>query len=157
MSWALRTPDPAAMRASVLDRPITADPFRPPAPNFLSPAVKAAIANHWRARMPADVRFALVRKPTDPDCKPFTFATLAELAAFIQRERGDAGLQAFDAPIFVFGEDTPRQGVSIFLTYEGERCGYLGWAYLDGRGVAPLKAALETARPDVPTIGQRAA
>jgi hypothetical protein len=157
VSWALRTPNPAAMRASVLDRPITADPFRAPRPDFLSPVCRAAIANHWRVRMSSDIRFALVRKPTDPDCKPFTFKTLGELADFVQRERGDAGIQAFDAPVFVFDEDTPRQGVSIFKTFEGERGEYLGWAYLDGRGVAPLKAALEAARPDVPTIGKRAA
>ena len=153
----LRTADPAAMRASVPDRPISADTFRPPAPDFTSPAVKAAIANHWRARMPSAARFALVRKPTDPDCKPVVFETLAALADFIQRERGEAGLQAFDAPIFVFGEEAQRPGVSIFLTFEGERAAYLGWAYLDGRGVPALKAALEAARPDVPTIGKRAA
>lgn len=107
--------------------------------------------------MSKDIRFALVRRPTDPDCKPQVFNTLGDLVDFIHRQRGEAGLHPFDAPVEVFGESEPRRGVSIFTTHEGERSGYLGWAYLDGRGREALMAALDAAKPDVPTIGRKAA
>ncbi|WP_426043673.1 hypothetical protein [Caulobacter sp. DWR3-1-2] len=120
------------------------------------PFVAHAIAHFRRPRIPADTRFALIRKPLEPLEKPVAFETLAQLVAAIHRERGDAGLQMFDAEIHVFGEDEPRQGVSLFATEEGDSARYLGWVYLEGRGVHALRRALDVARPDVPVIGMAA-
>lgn len=155
MSWLLRTPDPAAMAASVADRPIKADPFRPSAPAFYGQAT----ARNRRPRMSSDIRYALVRKPTDPACKPVAHASLAALVQAIHRDRGGDSLQTFDAQIEieVDGALAPRKGVSIFATAEGERSRYLGWAYLNGRSAAALRAALEVATPDVPVVGRKAA
>lgn len=119
------------------------------------PFIATARAAWRRIRMTKDIRFALVRQPTDPLCKPQVFPTLATLALAIQTERVNTGLQAFDAPVFVFGEDEPRQGVSLFLT-DGDSADYLGWAYLDGQGLRALRTALDACQPDIPTLGRAA-
>lgn len=109
--------------------------------------------------MSSDTRYALVRKPTDPDCMPVAYGSLAALVHAIHRERGDDSIQTFDAEIAVMidGQITPRQGVSIFATSEGERSRYLGWVYLNGRSAVALRAALEIAQPYVPVVGKKAA
>jgi hypothetical protein len=106
--------------------------------------------------MSITARFALARKPTNPHDKPVLLASLADLVATIHRDRKGAGLQAFDAEIHVFGEDQPRQGVSLFAIDDGEQSRFLGWAYLEGRGVNALRSALDAARPDAPVIGRAA-
>lgn len=106
--------------------------------------------------MAITARFALVRKPTDPHSRPVLLATLADLVATIHRDRKGGALQMFDAEIHVFGDDEPRQGVSLFAIDDGEQSRFLGWAYLEGRGVTALRRALDVARPDVPTIGMAA-
>lgn len=106
--------------------------------------------------MPITARFALARKPTNPHDRPVLLASLADLVATIHRDRKGASLQMFDAEIHVFGEDEPRQGVSVFAIDEGEQSRFLGWAYLEGRGVHALRRALDVARPDTPVIGRAA-
>jgi hypothetical protein len=106
--------------------------------------------------MPIIARFALARKPTDPNDKPVLLASLADLVATIHRDRKGGGLQAFDAEIHVFGEAEPRQGVSLFAIDDGEQSRFLGWAFLEGRGVHALRRALDVANPDVPVIGKAA-
>lgn len=118
--------------------------------------VAHALATFRRPRMPITARFALVRKPTDPHARPVLLASLADLVATIHRDRKGGALQMFDAEIHVFGEDEPRQGVSLFAIDDGEQSRFLGWAYLEGRGVNALRRALDAGRPDVPTIGMAA-
>ncbi|PHY13565.1 hypothetical protein CSW58_04865 [Caulobacter sp. B11] len=102
-------------------------------------------------------RFALLRTPTDPLCKPVAFADLSELAQALHRDRGEAAIQMFEAPLLVFGEDQPRAGVSLWtLDADGAQARYLGWAWLDGGGHRALRAALDAARADVPVIGRAA-
>jgi hypothetical protein len=111
----------------------------------------------WRRlRMAHDTRFALVERPNDPLCKPIVFETLDELVARIQRDRRGDSLQGFDAEVLIFGEDAPRQGVSLFAIDRGERSRFLGWAYLEGRKRDALNRALHADAPELPTVGRAA-
>lgn len=110
-------------------------------------------------RMPQEARYALLRQPTNPMAKPVAFDSLAALAAALHRDRRHEPIQLFDAPIYVEGENEPRQGVSIWtLDVEGGRSRYLGWAWLNGGGRTALQAGLADAghKPGVPVIRRAA-
>jgi hypothetical protein len=119
------------------------------------PAGADAIRYFRRPRM-GDARFALLRKPTDPHCKPVACATLAELAALIHRDRKGQTLHTFDAKVAVQDEEAPRAFVSLFAVTEDERPRHLGLAYLDGRGAQALRGALEAVCPQTLTIRKAA-
>lgn len=107
--------------------------------------------------MTENPRFALLRKPTDPLSKPVAFASLGDLAQTLHRDRDGAAIQMFEAPLFVFGEEAARTGVSLWtLDADGGQARYLGWAWLDGAGHRALRGALDAAHADVPVIGRAA-
>lgn len=101
-------------------------------------------------RLPAEIRFALLRHPERTLEKPVAFAGLADLAAAVHRDRADLGLELQPVALLLRGEDEARPGVSIWATgTDGERCRYLGWAYLAAGGRRELQAALFAAQPQV--------
>lgn len=97
---------------------------------------------------PEPVRFALLKDPEAASVKPLAFDTLEGLARHIARVRGIHGIQLADAPVMIWMEREPRQGVSIWnLTEDGDRGDYLGWAWLDGDGRRVLEDALRWVAP----------
>lgn len=121
-----------------------------------SPAAEAAIAHFRRPMMTQDVRFALVREPTNPLAKPVAYQSLGDLARAIHTDREGAGIELEDGiPLNVRGWGE-LLGVGIWTQGEsGERCRYIGWAWLDGGGRGPLEMALAARQSMAPTIGRR--
>lgn len=119
------------------------------------PAGAEAIRYLRRPRMD-DVRFALLRKPTDPHCKVEPFATLADLVAAIHAARRGDTIHTIDAKVAVQGRDEPLAGVAIWAVNKADEPRYLGWAYLEGRNAQALRRALERAHPDLPVVGKAA-
>lgn len=120
------------------------------------PAVRAAIAHFRRPTMTQDVRFALVREPTNPLAKPVAYQSLGDLARAIHTDREGAGIELEDGiPLNVRGWGE-LQGVGIWTQGEGgDRCRYIGWAWLDGGGYGSLEMALAARQSMAPTIGRR--
>jgi hypothetical protein len=121
--------------------------------------IQAAMAHARRPRMPSnDVRFALVREPTNPLAKPQACVTLGELARTIHRDRRGAPIQLLDdvaLNIAGWGEVT---GVAIWTLSEGgDQHRYIGWAWLNGAKAAALRSALDALQSTAPTIGRERA
>ncbi len=120
--------------------------------------IEAALAHFRSPRMDdPNVRFALVREPTNPLAKPVAYARLCDLARAIHVERGDAAIELQDrAPLNIrdWGEVL---GVAVWaLDESGARTRLIGWAWLDGGGRRQLQAALEARHSVAPTIGRAA-
>ncbi len=140
-----------------------------PAARGASPPHSALIAHHgvfvaqalthFRSpRMPsADVRFALVREPTNPLAKPRAFVTLGELARAIHRDRAGAPIQLDDDVPLNIRDWGEVRGVAVFtLTEGGDKHRFIDWAWLNGGGRAALERALAAQASTAPTIGGQA-
>lgn len=128
------------------------------APSPTATFIEAAMANARSPRMPSnDVRFALVREPTNPLAKPVAYPSLGDLARAIQVDRADAPIEIEDQVPLNIRDWGEVMGVAVWTLGEGgERHRYLGWAWLDGRGRPALKAALEARHSTAPMIGRAA-
>ncbi|WGM45269.1 hypothetical protein KOAAANKH_00130 [Brevundimonas sp. NIBR10] len=102
--------------------------------------------NPWRYRMPEQARFAIIR-PTAA-AKPIVFDDLNALARWIQRERGEQGLDLVETEDLELENDLGgRLAVHVYTTDAGDnRDRNLGTAWLDGRGLETLQAALRRNR-----------
>lgn len=119
-------------------------------------ALADAIAFFRRIRMPGDTRFALVRYPHNPLCKPVTYASAQDLARAVHRHRGDAAIQLRDQqPLNIKGWGEVH-GVSIYTVVDGAERDWIGWAWLDGGGREALERALKATCSTAPTIGRAA-
>jgi len=114
---------------------------------FRFPEETAPTRRRWRKPMAADIRFALI--PSDsPHAKPKAFPDIDGLARCVQRERGLDGLEMVEIDDLEFqGSAAPCRGVQIWTTDAGnDRDRMLGFAWMDGRGMEALKAALRRNR-----------
>lgn len=101
-----------------------------------------------------DVRFALVRQPTNPLAKPQACVTLGELARTIHRDRKGAPIQCVDDVALNIADWGEVRGVAVFtLTESGDQHLYIGWAWINGSGASALQAALSALQSTAPTIG----
>ncbi len=99
-----------------------------------------------RFRMSHDVRFAILT--ANPADKPKAFPGLDALARHIQRERGLQALELVEIEdLEIEGDHEARRAVSVFTRDAGnDRDRLIGHAYLDGRGLDALEAALRRNR-----------
>lgn len=106
------------------------------------------VARHPRGRaaLAGDIDYALVG--ANPHDKPMAFRDLDHLARHIQRARGEQGLELADIDdLECEGDRVARPGVSVFATdVDGRRDRLIGHAWLKGRGLEHLKAALRRNR-----------
>lgn len=109
-------------------------------------------------RMPnPDVRFALVREPTNPLALPVAYPMLSELARAIHVDRAGAPIELQDAVPLNIRDWGEVLGVAIWTLGEGgDRHRYIGLAWLDGGGRRQLEAALKARHSTAPTIGRAA-
>jgi len=117
------------------------------AAGFRIPADPTPTRRCWRKPMAADIRFALI--PSDsPHAKPRAFPDIDGLARCVQRERGLDGLDLVEIEDLEFqGSPARCRGVQIWTTDAGnDRDRMLGYAWLDGRGMDALMAALRRNR-----------
>lgn len=100
----------------------------------------------WKPVMSHDVRFAILT--ANPADKPKAFPDLEALARHIQRERGLQALELVEIEdLEVQGDLRPRRAVTVFTRDDGNvRDRLIGHAYLDGRGLEVLQAALRRNR-----------
>lgn len=99
-----------------------------------------------RPRMSDDIRYGLMRHPEKPGDKPVAKPDLAGWADLITRERQGRPILLEDNRLGF--EDRPRDGVTVWLVSpDGDRCGCIGFAYLNGAGREALQAALTRAAP----------
>lgn len=106
----------------------------------------------WSFRM-SDAQYALIIPGGGAKPRLRPHADLTRLAQGVQRLRGQQAIQCVDAEIPFDDVEAPRHGVSIFsLSETGEQNGFLGWAYLNGKGREVLEGALQAVgpRPPVP-------
>lgn len=131
-------------------------PGRAPSPT--ATFIEAAMAYARSPRMPnPDVRFALVREPTNPLARPVAYPTAADLARAIHVDRAGAPIELQDAVPLNIRDWGEVLGVAVWTLGEGgDRHRYIGWAWLDGGGRQQLQAALEARRSAAPTIGRAA-
>ena len=99
-----------------------------------------------RAALAGDLDYAL--DGANPHDKPMAFRDLDHLARHVQRERGEQGLELAEiADLECKGDLVARPGVSIFATdLDGRRDRLIGHAWLKGRGMEHMKAALRRNR-----------
>ncbi len=114
---------------------------RAPAPT--ATFIEAALAYFRSPRMDdPNVRYALVREPTNPLAKPTAYETLRDLARAIQVDRGDAAIELEDrAPLNIRGLGEVL-GVAVWLLGED--------------GARTRLIALEARHSVAPTIGRAA-
>lgn len=98
--------------------------------------------------------YALIRRPERWLEKPVAFATLADLAIAIHRDRGARPIQLADVPLQLRNELRPRSGVGVWTHVAGDRDTYLGWCWIHGAGWRVLQAALAAAQPQRPAGGE---
>lgn len=108
------------------------------------PALAAILALFRRPSMPSpDVRFALVRGPTNPLARPQPCVTLGELARAVDRDRKGAPIQCVDNTPLDVADWGELRGVGIWtLTPAGDHDRYIDWAWMNGAGLTALEAAL---------------
>jgi hypothetical protein len=106
--------------------------------------------------MPVDnVRFALVREPTNPLAVPVAYPMLSDLARAIQVERAGAPIELQENIPLNIRDWGEVMGVGVWTLSEGgDRHRYIGWAWLDGGGRRQLEAALQARQSAAPTIGR---
>jgi hypothetical protein len=134
-------------------------PSTPPHPALIARHglfVAEAITHFRSPRMPFDdVRFALVRQPTNPLAKPQACVTLGELARTIHRDRKGAPIQLVDDIALNIADWGEVRGVGVWtLTEGGDQHLYIGWAWLNGAAAAALRSALDALQSTAPTIGR---
>lgn len=101
-----------------------------------------------------DVRFALVREPTNPLAKPVAYQALGDLARAIHVDRAGAAIELQDAVPLRIRDWGEVLGVAVWTLGEGgDRQRYIGWAWLDGGGRRQLEVALQARHSVAPTIG----
>jgi hypothetical protein len=120
------------------------------------PALAEILASFRRPRMPSsDVRFALVREPTNPLAMPVAYPMMSDLARAIDVDRAGAAIELQDNVPLNIRDWGEVFGVAVWTLGEGgDRHRYLGWAWLDGGGRGPLEAALHARCSTAPTIGR---
>lgn len=91
--------------------------------------------------VPKGVRFALVT--AEAAAKPWAFASLAELALRIHRDRRADGLQL--SPVHIRFRDGPRHAVQVMAQDAGGRTRLIGYAWISGRPWEALQEALDAA------------
>lgn len=110
-----------------------------------------ALFSQARPALPPGFRYALLQRtgPNGSPRKPMAFQDLGGLARHIHRARGQAGVQLADAPMMLWGRETPEAGVSVWILdpATGDRRTYLGWAWVNGAGRVTLEAALQAEQP----------
>ena len=107
--------------------------------------------------MAADIRYALIRP--EAGAKPLGFPDIDALARHIQRERDTQGLDLIETEdLEIEGDVNARRGVQIYTTDAGnDRDRNLGCAWLDGRGLETLQAAIRRNRLVIHNDSQEAA
>ncbi len=149
-------PDPQALAATLplmrLDATIPAN-ARP----YQCPVLAETLARFRSPFMQRDVRFALVREPTNPHAKPVAMATMASLARAIHTARRGAPIVLENARLFIRGWDEEVMGVSVTtLTEGGDPDRYITWAWINGADRQVLQRALDNQVGNVPAIGRAA-
>lgn len=104
-----------------------------------------------RPQMSDDIRFALFER-IDPAAKPIAYLDLDSLARAIQRRRDLRAIDMVEEPdLELEGRPGPTPAVAVWAQDAGgDRERLIGYAYLDGRGMDALQAALRR-NPAVPT------
>lgn len=106
-----------------------------------------AHARRWRPVVPAHARYAVIAP--DRSTPPRTFLSRDALARWIHRQRGDQPLDMVETEDLELEDDMEgRLGVHLYTLDAGHsRDRNLGTAWLDGRGLETLKAALRRTDP----------
>lgn len=138
---------------------IMAQPAPAPRTAFVFPRGVLKTADQVRRELrvpelPRPIGYALIRRPEYWLERPVAFATLADLAAALHRDRRDRPIQLADAPLQLRDEPRPRAGVSVWTHVSGDRDAYLGWCWIHGAGWRVLQAALDAAQPQRPSRGE---
>ncbi|MGQ2989492.1 MAG: hypothetical protein ACT6RD_03485 [Brevundimonas sp.] len=121
---------------------LSAHNFTPPPPDG------SRRRNFWGLKPMPRQPFALFKKADASDANPSEFATLAQLAARIERKRADRAIQLEEVENLEFqGDRRLHVGVQVWaLDMANEKDELIGLAWLDGKGRSPLDAALRRVR-----------
>lgn len=104
--------------------------------------------NFWSLNPMPRQPYALFKKADASDANPSEFATLAQMAARIERKRADRALYLEEVENLEFqGDKRLHVGVQVWaLDMDGNRSDLIGLAWLDGKGRTTLDAALRRVR-----------